>query len=183
MAGSSSSNQYYSLVTITIMLWPSRFPYRSSPVLRRLSRRLQPHTRPYASTSQAPTKSKPEGDISSVFVSLSSSSSPPPPLPPRFAALKSQLVHNHEEKLQASWERLLDQLKTETALIRDKGSSIVPEVEFADIRNGRVPEGFRQALTERGVGVVRAVVSEGEALGWKEGIRDYLRRNPGTKGG
>ena len=44
------------------------------------------------------------------------------------------------------------------------------------------PEEFSSELKKRGVAVVRGVVSEQEALGWKESLQEYIKANPQTKG-
>ena len=58
--------------------------------------------------AQTPRK---EGDISSVFVSLSGVT--PEPLPQRFADIKRQLIQGNEDAVTASWKRLLEQLLVE----------------------------------------------------------------------
>lgn len=133
--------------------------------------------RSYAVSST--TTAKPEGDISSVFVSLSGAEAQP--LPQRFADLKGQLIRGHEDKLRDSWERLLAQLREETQVIKELGSSVVPEIDFRQI--GRPSEEFTREHKKRGVAIVRGVVSEEEALRWKEDVRSYIRDNPQTKGG
>jgi len=149
---------------------------RIRPILNRHS--IQSLRRPYAATTTSPPK--PEGDISSVFVSLSGNAAPPPL--PRFAAIKDSLIRGHEDKLRASWERLLAQLREETGMIKERGSGLVPEMRFADLASGRGSEEFGTQLKKRGVAVVRGVVSEEEALGWKEEVREYVRANPQTRG-
>ena len=66
------------------------------------------------------SKPKPEGDISAVFVSLSSKEAVS--LPSRFAKQKARLISGHEEQLKASWDKLLDVLKDEVAIIKEKGT-------------------------------------------------------------
>lgn len=140
---------------------------------------IRPPHRTHATTSTRSPPPKPEGDISSVFASLSGTTAAP--LPARFATLKDALIRGHEDKLRASWERLLSHLREETRVIREMGSTVIPEIRFEDIGKG-ADEEFGRALRKRGVGVVRGVVSEAEALGWKEEVRDYVRVNPQTKG-
>jgi len=122
---------------------------------------------------------KKEGDISSVFTSLNGAKSQP--LPPRFAALKSQLIAGHEDAVNASFKRLLSTLRSEIKTIAQAGSTIVPEIDFEDIGNHSRVQAFEKGLKKRGVAVIRGVVSEEEALKWKEEVTDYVRRNPQTK--
>jgi hypothetical protein len=65
---------------------------------------------------------KTNGDISSVFPSLSGKK--PEPLPDRFRELKLQYVRGKEEPLKRSWHRLLASLEDEIEEIRAKGSSV-----------------------------------------------------------
>ncbi len=134
-----------------------------------------------ATTISKPERtSKPAGDISSVFPSLSGAVSAP--LPPRFADLKRQLVHGHEDQLRDSWQRLLATLREETEVIKALGSRVVPELSFRDLDNVEKRTTFRDELHNRGVAVIRGVVAEQEALGWKDLAKRYIQNNPATKG-
>lgn len=124
--------------------------------------------------------SKPAGDISSVFPSLSGAVSAP--LPPRFADLKRRLIHGHEDQLRDSWQRLLAHLREETEVIRALGSRVVPELKFEDLDHVEKRTTFRNELHNRGVAVIRGVVAEQEALDWKELTKRYIQNNPATKG-
>lgn len=130
-------------------------------------------------TSTTPS-SKAAGDISSVFPSLSDNIASP--LPHRFAALKARLVAGHEDKLRASWHELLESLKREKEIIRSRGSALIPEIEYRDIDDPQKRTKFRDSLRQRGVAVIRAVVSEREALDWKELLLRYIKTNPGVRG-
>ena len=130
-------------------------------------------------TSTTPS-SKSAGDISSVFPSLSDNVAPP--LSPRFAALKARLIAGHEDRLQASWHELLESLEREKKIIRARGSTLIPEIEYRDIDDVQKRTKFRDSLKHRGVGVIRGVVSEKEALDWKELLSRYIKTNPGVRG-
>lgn len=118
------------------------------------------------------------GDISDAFVSLSGQQFKP--LAPEYADLKRRLIHGHEDAVRDSWERLLRDLRTEIPLIVELGSKVIPEIDFRDIDNA--PESFSNALRKRGVAVVRGVVPEKEILRWKEELKEYIRKNPQTRG-
>jgi hypothetical protein len=118
------------------------------------------------------------GDISDAFVSLSGQQFGP--LAPEYADLKSRLIGGREQEIRHSWERLLQNLREEIPLIVEKGSKIIPEIDFKDIDNA--PETFNNVLRSRGVAVVRGVIPESEALQWKEDLREHIRQNPQTKG-
>ena len=119
-----------------------------------------------------------EGDISSVFVSLSGKERSA--LPERFASQKKRLIAGREDQIQRSWDRLLRKLKDEVHLIEQRGSDIVPSIDFKDIHSA--PAAFRDELRKRGVAVIRGVIPEHEARGYKEEIEHYAKANPGTKG-
>lgn len=124
--------------------------------------------------------SKKEGDISSVFVSLSGATASK--LPQRFADIKKQLIAGHEEALSASWVRLLNRLASENELVARKGPAIVPQIEFADLSSVKAGDNFVQEVRKRGVAVVRGVVPEQEARSYKDELEEYIRANPWTKG-
>ena len=131
-------------------------------------------------TQSTSSSVKATGDISSVFPSLSGAAIAP--LPPRFAALKSHLIAGNEERLRESWNDLLSSLKEEVEVIKALGPAIVPVLDFKDLGNMEKRTIFRDQLHKRGVAVIRGVVSEKEALGWKELARRYIKTNPSTRG-
>lgn len=119
-----------------------------------------------------------EGNISSVFVSLSGKEETP--LPERFADQKKRLIAGREDQIQKSWDRLLHKLKDEVHLIEQRGSNIVPSIDFKDLHSA--PKTFQDELRKRGVAVIRGVIPELEARGYKEEIEAYAKANLGTKG-
>ena len=142
-------------------------------VLPRIPKRL-------VATSTSAQPNKPSGDISSVFPSLSGVESPP--LPPTFTELKRRLIQGHEDRVRDSWHRLLAALRQEVDVIKALGSNVIPELEFRDMHDMERRTAFRDGLRKRGVGLVRGVVSEKEALGWKQLVKRYIQNNPLTKG-
>lgn len=124
------------------------------------------------------TKVKEEGDISSVFVSLSGAS--PPALPERFADIKRKLVRGKESQISASWKRLLKQLSIENKLVAEKGPAVVPQIDFNDL--SKPSADTINQIKKRGVAVVRGVIPEEEARGYKDEVEEYVRANPWTKG-
>jgi hypothetical protein len=144
----------------------------------RIVKTISTHLTRMLATEAATAKGKPEGDISSVFVSLSGGKAAA--LPDRFAHLKKRLISGHEDQVIASWERLLEVLHREIEIVKHFGPAIIPEIDFKDI--GEAPEHFRNELRKRGAAVVRNVVSEEEALQYKSDIRKYIQDNPSTKG-
>ncbi|PHH91414.1 hypothetical protein CDD83_557 [Cordyceps sp. RAO-2017] len=121
--------------------------------------------------------SKKEGDISDAFVSLSGAGAGP--LPDRYRQLKCDLVRGREQQIVDSWTRLLRQLRQENELIGQKGSDLVPQVEFADLQRGC--ERLEGEIRKRGVLVVRGVIPEAEARAYKSEVEDYVEKNPQTR--
>lgn len=128
--------------------------------------------------SVATQAQKRSGDISDAFASLSGQEFAP--LGPEYAELKTRLIHGHEAEVRESWERLLRDIREEIPLIAEIGSKVIPEIDFKDLDSA--PEHFNSALKKRGVAVIRGVVSEEEAVQWKEDLKEYLKKNPQTKG-
>ncbi|KAK2037970.1 DUF1479-domain-containing protein [Colletotrichum somersetense] len=120
---------------------------------------------------------KKEGDISSVFVSLSGAERAP--LPDRFRALKRDLVAGREVAVARSWGRLLRALREENEVVRVAGPAVIPSVEFRDLDAGVAR--LRDEIRKRGALVVRGVVDEAEARAYKDEIEAYVRRNPSTR--
>ncbi|KAM4065721.1 hypothetical protein HRG_010563 [Hirsutella rhossiliensis] len=148
------------------------------PGLSNLTRRASPQFCRSASTAAAAqSSSKKEGDISDAFVSLSGAERAP--LPDRYRQLKCDLVRGREDKLVESWSRLLRQLKRENDIIAAKGSDVIPQVDFADLEAGC--ERLKGEIKKRGALVVRGVIPEDEARGYKDEIEDYVRKNPHTR--
>jgi Gig2-like len=119
-----------------------------------------------------------EGDISSVFVSLSGVT--PEPLPQRFAEIKRQLIQGNENAVTASWKRLLEQLAVENEVVKQRGPSIIPQIQFKNLQNPS--QDFITDIKKRGVAVIRGVVPEDEARGYKNEVEEYVKLNPWTKG-
>lgn len=94
---------------------------RDSQHLAMAAFRKHPQTFLRRATTVA-TNTKAEGDISSVFPSLSGKA--PEPLPVRFKELKSQLVRGREKEIAGSWFRLLSSLQEEIRKIKQLGSDV-----------------------------------------------------------
>ncbi|CAF2815217.1 unnamed protein product [Rotaria sp. Silwood2] len=130
------------------------------------------------SSMMTPYSMKPEGDISSVFASLSGVDADKP-LEPRFAQLKAKIIRGHEQQVKDSWYRLLDALKRENAIIRSSRKTIIPEVDFNNMKN--LSSDLINEIRTRGSMIVRGVFPENDALKLKTGAEDYIRQNPHTR--
>jgi hypothetical protein len=67
-------------------------------------------------------KNKKEGDISSVFTSFSGRKAEP--LPERYRDLKRQLTAGFEERIQKSWDDLVEVLKVRTEEVATKREAV-----------------------------------------------------------
>ncbi|KAK7739681.1 hypothetical protein SLS53_005648 [Cytospora paraplurivora] len=121
---------------------------------------------------------KREGDISDSFASLAGVKDKP--LPDQFRQLKLSLVEAREEKVIASWNRLLEQLKVENDIVAELGPKVIPEVQFNDL-DKNISE-IKDTIQKRGAAVIRGVIPEDEARGYKTELEEYIRKNPQTKG-
>lgn len=131
-------------------------------------------------TTATKTKTKKEGDISSVFVSLSGGGAQT--LPERFAEIKRNLISGHEDALIASWNRLLAELKVENDKVARLGPAIVPSIEFEDLDNLKTNDQFMNDVTKRGCAVIRGVIDEKVARNYKTQTEAYVKANPHTRG-
>ncbi|KAI1748730.1 DUF1479 domain protein [Xylaria castorea] len=119
---------------------------------------------------------KREGNISDSFASLSGGTAP---LPERFLDLKKSLVAGHEDRVIASWQRLLAQLKQENRILAREGSEVIPSLQFANLEEDLTR--LRSEIKKRGAVVIRGVIPENEARTYKSDIEEYVRQNPSTK--
>jgi hypothetical protein len=169
----SALTQLFSTSIRIIMLRSVRIPLRKSAY--NCARQALTHKRCVTTAHESVPKK--EGDISSVFRSLSGGDEEA--LPQRFADVKRSLVHD-KDALHASWVRLLRRLKDETEVVKAEGSACIPNIEFSDL-DKPTPE-FNKALRKRGVAIVRQVVPEKDAREFKNEIEKYVATNPSTKG-
>jgi len=87
---------------------------------------------------------------------------------PRRAALKRAY-----DEVKAAVSRAAERIRTDAAA----GRQVVPEVDYATIRDGRVSEETRQAIRRTGTAVVRGVFPARQASDWFEEVGRYLTEN------
>ncbi|KDQ15639.1 hypothetical protein BOTBODRAFT_108165 [Botryobasidium botryosum FD-172 SS1] len=123
---------------------------------------------------------KDEGTIADAFASLAGAADVV--LPERFAELKRTIVPNEAaaRRVTAAWAEVLGELRTAEKEILDRGSDIVPQVNYADLSSLSGEE--IEVVKKRGTVVIRNVVNEDLALGWKEDIKRYIQKNPQVRG-
>jgi hypothetical protein len=130
--------------------------------------------------AMTPSANRAEGSFGNAFASLSSETNE---LPPRLKELKLQLIGNNEDAILASWQRLLEVIASSTIpRIKNLGQKSIPSVEFSAIKDGRLREYSRAELKAAGVIIVRGIVTERQALGWKADVQAYIGDNPQTRG-
>ncbi|CAE6509581.1 unnamed protein product [Rhizoctonia solani] len=130
--------------------------------------------------SRAIRGQKQENDISGAFPSLSGVVHDA--LPPRFSQLKKDLLPTTEarDRLVAGWIDLLGALREGVAELQAKGNDAIPEVSYAEIERGG--KSWQDEVRKRGSIVVKDVVDDAEALGWKQQVLEYVKENPQVKG-
>ena len=69
--------------------------------------------------------------------------------------------------------RAVDSIRKDAAA----GRQVVPEIDYRDIRDGRVPEASREAIRRTGCAVVRGVFPASVASGWFAELGEYLETN------
>jgi hypothetical protein len=119
---------------------------------------------------------KPKGDISSVFGHLGGKENT---LDAKFLDLKKELAAKDPKAFTESYNRLLASFEKESKLIQEKGSDIIPQITLGDIikADGKFPEHLLPEIRKRGCVVIRNVIDQEEAKGYKEKIQSYVKRN------
>ncbi|OWZ64013.1 hypothetical protein AYX15_04112 [Cryptococcus neoformans] len=131
--------------------------------------------------SKPPRKEREEGNISSVFSSLSGETEKP--LPPRFAELKRTIIGEeaNQRRLIEGWERLTKRLRDAAEEIERKQQDNIPQTSYDEFISGG-----NASLVERiktcGAVIIRGVVDEKTALKWLEDVKTYIAKNPSVKG-
>lgn len=89
---------------------------------------------------------------------------------------KSQLRAGMTE-VEGRMKRLDEWLADEVALIRKAGSTVIPELRWEDLRDGRISEHDRDRIRARGCVIIRGVFDRAEATDWNRRIGDYIAGN------
>lgn len=81
-------------------------------------------------------------------------------------------------------QQLFDQLSAriserveEIKAIKARGESVWPQLNYADLANGRVTEAQRALIKRRGCVVIKGHFPREQALGWDRAMLDYLAEN------
>ncbi|WVQ74508.1 hypothetical protein IAR50_004109 [Cryptococcus sp. DSM 104548] len=126
-------------------------------------------------------KDREEGNISSVFSSLSGEKEKD--LPSRFAELKRNIIGDeaNQRRLIGSWERLSQRLARVADEIENTQQDCIPQTTYDEFINHRTPDLERRIKT-CGTVIIRDVVDENTALAWLADLRSYIASNPSVKG-
>ncbi|RXW15535.1 hypothetical protein EST38_g10318 [Candolleomyces aberdarensis] len=125
---------------------------------------------------------KQEGNISAFWKSLNGDKEDA--LPKRYSDLKRKLVSTPEAErsLVEGWRSILASLKENNPKWAAKGVDNIPQVNYKDLIEGDNNSAVAKAIRECGNVVIKGAVDQETALAWKEGIREYIKKNPGVKG-
>jgi uncharacterized protein DUF1479 len=95
------------------------------------------------------------------------------------AALRARIAASGRtvEDVFAVIERQVTAEIDEIIAARDRGDTIWPVIDYADIETGTVPAGAQALLRRRGCLVIRGHFDRGRAGGWDRGIVDYVESN------
>jgi hypothetical protein len=95
------------------------------------------------------------------------------------AAFKRRMRPRRETLKHAYGEARDHVRRTAEAIRADSaaGRTVVPEIDFSDIRDGRVTDQTRQSIRARGCAVVRNVFPRAQASDWFDEVGAYLEAN------
>lgn len=94
----------------------------------------------------------------------------------QFKAYKKHIVNEYgEENLRKAWLKTCDDLKTITAELSQKGSAVIPELEFNDLQN--LSEEKVNELKKVGCFVIRSVIPAEEATAQFKNVKQYVSDN------
>src|SRR6202045_4898658 len=84
------------------------------------------------------------------------------------------------EALQRAYAEVRDHVRRAVDIVLREvaaGRGVVPELEYRDIRNNKVPEALRQSVRSKGCAVVRGVFPADLARDWFAQVGEYLETN------
>jgi Protein of unknown function (DUF1479). len=104
------------------------------------------------------------------------SSDVPPEEEEQFKTYKKQIVNEYgEENLRKAWLKTCEDLKAITAELSQKGSAVIPELEFNDLQS--LSEEKVNELKKIGCFVIRGVIPAEEATAQFEKLKQYVSVN------
>jgi len=105
--------------------------------------------------------------------------------PARFVDLKRELAErfagaDYEAQLTDSWRDLLGELALRTKEIAAEGPNHIPQVRFDEL-DKLTPEQVA-VIRRKGSVVIKGVVDDKEAEGWKTSLEEFIKTNPDIDG-
>ncbi|CUM68162.1 uncharacterized protein PRCAT00005879001 [Priceomyces carsonii] len=117
--------------------------------------------------------------LATAAACLGISSKSPEDLPyERFKTLKQKCIKpQNYDAVRASWKRLLISMSKE--LDKISGEDYIPQVNFEDIiaNNLQIPPKTVEDLKKKGCLIIRDLIPDKEAIGWKNRILDYFEKH------
>ncbi|KAL9712131.1 hypothetical protein Ac2012v2_005208 [Leucoagaricus gongylophorus] len=129
--------------------------------------------RQLATVAPSKRQAREGGTISDIFTTLKPGEEHAA-LPDRFSALKKEMF---KDELVESWRQVLAELEGTVAEITEKGNNLVARINYDDVKTGSVSQAQIDKIKRVGTVIITGAVSEEEALGWKQQIRDYVAVN------
>ncbi len=77
----------------------------------------------------------------------------------------------------ATFKTIQDEMRREMDVIGAKGRDVIPDLAYADIAAGSVPDATRAEIRARGCAVIRGVYDPAEVAAWNDEVGDYIDRN------
>ncbi|KAF3992870.1 hypothetical protein FT663_00780 [Candidozyma haemuli var. vulneris] len=119
---------------------------------------------------------RPEGDISTAFNSFGKGETYDNSF---WADIKKSLIKD-PVAFKESWLRLKDAYAKGLEEIKEKGSDVIPSVTLDELSD--MDKTKKDEILKRGCVVIRGVIPEDEAAGYKDEVLEYAEKNPTTKG-
>lgn len=116
------------------------------------------------------------GDISSAFGLFATNNDE---LDATYIQIKKDLIKD-PEAVKQSWLRLKSALSKGIEEIKQKGSSVIPEIPFSEIDT--ISDDKREEILKRGCVIVKLTIPADRAKSLKDDVVEYIARNPHTKG-
>ncbi|WRT65657.1 uncharacterized protein IL334_002602 [Kwoniella shivajii] len=134
-----------------------------------------------SSTQLETRKERQEGDISSVFASLSGEKAKA--LPERFADLKRHIIGDeaNQQALISSWTSLTKRLRQAAVEIEKKKQDCIPQITYDEFISSPSSSTI-EAIKRAGSLILKNVIPEETVVEWLKDTKAYIKANPDVKG-
>jgi ABC-type Fe3+-hydroxamate transport system substrate-binding protein len=117
---------------------------------------------------------KPKGNASCVFGELGAKENS---LDPDLLDLKKKIAPSDHQILKDAYQRAVTSFEKERDIILEKGSQVIPQVNFADIVDAQLPHNLVSEIRKRGCVVIRNVYQQEEANKYNNDTNAYIKKN------